>query len=251
MAFLNQYGSYTLPPTIYCSELPQNYNVPRAKLPRQDGARVLPSMLEEKKIQCEGGLIRTLASTLESQLDALKTALAVKNAKFRIRDDRYWRNCQIEDFTFRFDPTWMGRITDLRFSVVTGDPFSYEDAVNTQTHLLSGYGDPNDFTQADTIAGDAYAAPQFKFTVSSTGSLALIFTNQTTSEVFTLSGTVTNGDVIIVDSIAETVTIADVDKMTLFDGQFPRMNVGANTVRVQGGGARLSQYQLVWQNRWL
>jgi phage-related protein len=62
--------------------------------------------------------------------------------------------------------------------------------------------------------------------------LACTVTNSTTGETFTLEGAVTGGDVIIVDSLEQTVTIGGTDKTSLFDGVFPTLAVGSNTIQV-------------------
>lgn len=249
MTYALAFGSYTIPNTITLQRVSMARNVPSAKTPRYDGARTLSGMLELKRFSLQGSLIRQIGSTdvswLRNQLDALKGALAVQGANFTVDSDRYWRQCYAEQYEDSFAPTGAQRIVDVSFDVVTGDPFSYETATQSGGGALVTSGQ----TKTVVNGGNAPGAPRLSLTVGSTGTLSATITNQTTVDVCTLFGPVTSGDVIIVDSLLETVTRSGLDVTSLFDGQFPRLEVGSNVFRFDWVSGSLNNAAIAWNNR--
>lgn len=243
-----QFGTYTFPGTLTYNDVPLNSQVSVAKLPRADGSRILPGTLTERRITIKGSLLKTPTSPLRDQLDALKAAMMSGPQNLYFNSDRYLRNCQKDPYGESYGMTWPERIVDISLGLVTGDPFFYEVAVNTATQAVSAC--PTTWTV--TAGGNAYALPQFQITVGSvvSGAIAFTITNETTGEAFTLTGAANVGDVIIVDSLEETVTISGVDRTDLFDGLFPRLAVGANTIQACYSIGSISSVSIVWQNRW-
>jgi len=113
-------------------------------------------------------------------------------------------------------------------------------------------GNLNDTSHVHTVIneGNAYAQPQLAMTMDGTGTIAATITNITTGEAFTLFGPVISGQVIVVDSLAESVTIAGVDAMALFEGIFPRLAVGTNQFVVAYNATGITDFVLTWSNRW-
>ena len=184
----------------------------------------------------------TAASDLRTQLDALKAALASGPTTFQTSSDRLYQGCQVSSFEETYGDTAFGRYADISFDILTGDPFQYA-AVPTSVTSTSG-------SLVATSAGNAYALPQIALTVGATGTLSATLTNTTTGEVCTLMGAVTSGQVITIDSLAQAVTIAGVDKIALFDGLFPRLLVGANTLVLAVTSGTISSITATWQDRW-
>jgi hypothetical protein len=80
--------------------------------------------------------------------------------------------------------------------------------------------------------------------------LAATVENITTGEAFSLTGTVPDGTVIKVNSLDETVQIGDTDRMDLFDGLFPLLALGDNTIRVTEANEQITNLDVYWRNRW-
>jgi hypothetical protein len=74
--------------------------------------------------------------------------------------------------------------------------------------------------------------------------------NITTGESFTLQGTVPDGTEIRVNSLDETVLIGDDDRTDLFDGLFPLLALGNNTIRITEPNEVISNLDVYWRNRW-
>lgn len=250
MTYAPAFGTYSIPRGINIAQVGMARQVPNSKAARYDGARTLNATLQLKRFSLKGTLIRPLgnvtANYLRTQIDALKTGLAQGPANFVIDSDRYWRQCQAETYADSYDPTSYQNYVDIAFDIVTGDPFSYETAAQSAARNLTTTGQ----TQAATNGGNAYAAPSLALTVGSSGTLAATITNQATGDVFTLSGAVTSGDIITVDGLLQTVTRGGSDVITLFDGQFPRLAVGANTFLFAWTSSSFSHVTISFNNRW-
>ena len=250
MTYAPAFGTYSIPRGINITKVPASRVVPVAKTPRYDGARTLTGMLDAKRISLAGLLIRPLgnntANYLRTQLDALKAGLAQGPANFGIESDRYWRQCQAEQYEDSYEPTGYQNIVSVSFNVVTGDPFSYDTTARTGGGALTATGQ----TKAVSNGGNASGAPQISLTVGTTGTLSASITNQTTGDVFTLNGAVVSGQIIIIDSLTETVTRSGVDVTSLFDGQFARLAVGSNVFRFDWTSGSLSNAALAWNNRY-
>lgn len=251
MTYLLQFGSYQLPPTFYVSSAESNRIVPSAKLPRADGSRILVGYLDAKKITVRGAVVCASLSTgggapVRTQLDSLKAALASGPANFTTATDRYWRNCQVSEYSDGYEATEFSRIATVQFTVLSPDPWSYEVATQTPSRAITASGQ----TLAATNNGNAYAFPLFSVTVGATGTLSATITNSTTGESFTLNGAVTAGDVFVIDCLNQSVTRAGIDVTAYFDGYFLRLLPGANTITVAYTSSTLTNLALNWNNRW-
>jgi hypothetical protein len=104
----------------------------------------------------------------------------------------------------------------------------------------------------DNDDGNAPAAPELRLTVGGSGevTLAATVTNETTGEAFSLDGTVEGGDIILVNTLEETVLIGAANRMDLFDGLFPLLALGENTFSVEVCSAVLTNLDVYWRSRW-
>lgn len=248
MTYLLQYGSYVFPNTFTYQEIGRQIVVPATKVVHFDGARVSRSFLDARKIQVRGSLLANTGTALQTQRDAMKAALAAAPQNLYLESGRYLRNCYVDDAPETYDPTWPERITDAKFTFLTGDPFFYETAVQSfPTNAIAA----SPTTISLTAGGNATAAPALALTVGGAGviSLSASLVNNTTGESFTLVGSVMGGDVITVDTLALTVRIGSTDRYDLFDGLFPHLAVGANSLVVTYGAGTLTNLSAVWQNR--
>jgi Phage tail protein len=227
-----KFGSYSLPSAFAVMSTPQASQVAVNTVPRADGGRVSTRYIGTGVIGLEGGVARDLGSAsdtaIRTSLDTLKSNLqGIQN--LYTHTDRYWRNCVLRTFDIMSPaPTMPLRMQRVKLEFVTPDPYQYSTTTTTDGRSISATAQ----TQATTNGGNAPALPAISVTVGGSGAVTIAFTitNSTTGEVFTLAGAVTGGDVIIVDSLAQTVTIGGVDKTSLFDGVFPTLAVGANTI---------------------
>jgi len=245
MTYQLKYGSYTFPRGMYPSDNNVPSTVPQSKHPRLDGGRILTPTLGLKLITVKGGIVAPAGTSARTIVDGMKAAVLQGPANLTFQSDRYWRNVVCRDFKDGHPGTHYDRIDDIEIDLITGDPFQYETA--TQTLALT----PSSTTVSGTAtaAGNAYSKPVISFTAASTN-LNLSCYNDTTAESFTLVGTVVSGDVVIVDCLNETVTIAGVDKMSFFEGTFPRLSVGGNIIRATYLSSALSAISVAWANRW-
>jgi hypothetical protein len=245
MTYQLRYGSYTFPRGMYPADDSSPVIVPASKHPRTDGARLLAPTLAEKRIIVKGGIVAASGTALRSTVDALKAAVLQGPANLTFQSDRYWRAVVCRDLKIQHPGTWYDRIAEIECDFTTGDPFQYDTTSNTVNLTVVSSGN----STVATAGGNAYARPVISVTAGAANIAATVY-NDTTGEAFTLIGTCSNGDVVAVDTLNEAVAIAGVDRTDLFDGLFPRLAVGANTLRVTYISSSISNLSIVWQNRW-
>lgn len=247
MTYQLRFGSYDFPSTFSVAEMPSNRVVPLLKLPRADGARALRGYFDGKRIKLRGGFTSSgiaNCSNVRDALDALKLALAAGPANFTTESDRFFRNCQAENYADSYDPADWGRIVMVSFDLVAGDPYAY-DVTPVTVNLVTTSG------VVASVGGNARPAPQISLTMGTTGPCSFLVTNTTSGESFTLAGTVASGDVIVIDSLEEIVTISGVDRMDLFDGTWLSLLAGAsNTITVTITTGTITARSLTYNNRW-
>ncbi len=254
MSYVIKFGSYTFPAGFHPASQPSSRVIGASKLPRVDGARLATGYLDRKQLIVRGGIIKgplNPTNDVNAGLDSLRAALAAAPANLYFgRTDRYYRNCQAEQTQIPYDATGYGRIADqVEILFTTGDPFEYSDtATSPAAHNVAASGE----NWTLTTAGNAPSMPALSVTVAGVGakSINITITNQTTGESFVLAGSVTGGDVIVVDSLQQTVTISGVDKMALFDGRWISLKAGANTMLETYSGDAPSSIAATWRDRW-
>lgn len=246
-------GSYTFPPTFYAEQIPTLRSIPNEKLPRADGGRQITGYLESKTFRVKGALVSGheaiptgTQQTLRAQLDALKAACNAGQVSFQTHDDRYWRNCQVSGFQEQYDPTGPARYVDIAFDVMTGDPFAYGLTTQTDGRTITATAQ----TKSLSVGGNAYTLPTISLTIGTGTSADIVLTNTTTGEVATLNGSVSPGDVYVIDSLGETVTRSGLDKISLFDGLFLRLTPGTNVLKVEYSGATVTALSVTWNERY-
>lgn len=182
---------------------------------------------------------------MRDMLDNLKSNL-VGSANLYLYDDRYWRNCQATQPSISFEPSQFERIVDVEINFETGDPFQYSGNETLDTWAVP----TTNTTRVITTTGNVYSAPTYKLTTGS-ASINWTITNQTTGKSFTIAGTsLTAGQIIEVDTLNKTVVISGTDRMDLFDGQFPELAAGANTLHNLQTLGVISSLGTLYRNRW-
>lgn len=247
------FGSYEFPNTFHAADDNLDWLIPSIKAARRHGGHSLAATLREKRITVRGGIIKGPFNrdiTLREELDALRAALALQPQNLYFEPDRYWRNVRVEMFRNPYGPTHYCRIAEgVEILFVTEDPFQYAVDESSDTWAAPTTGT----TRAVSVGGNAPSQPTFAVTVGGSGSQTIAFTieNETTGESFTLTGTALGGEVITVNTLAQTVMIGAVDEIDLFDGQFPQFTADTdNTLQVTITSGSITSIVTTWRNRW-
>lgn len=248
MALQIRFGSVNLPSTFAPEADPLVRDIQPAKLPRTDGARVIQGYAAEKVIPVRGSLIKgpisniSPYSDLRSAVDALRAQLSgVENLYFF--DDRYYRDVQARTVDPVYENKRIENIVHVDIEFVTGDPFKYYHSETSDIWMApSG-------SKVITTLGNVYSVPLYKFT-SGSSTINWSFTNNTTGKSFTLSGVISPGDIIEVDVREKTVVIGAADNMALFEGQFPELASGANSLTIALTVGTISKLETLWRDRW-
>lgn len=245
-----QFGSYVLPVGFAPAMDAFARDIQGAKMPRTDGARVITGYAGEKVIPIRGRLIKGPIPTItdammRTALDTLKSNLT-GSANLYFYDDRYYRNCQAREFSASSESYLFEKVVDVEINFITGDPFQYSG-----NETLDTWAAPTtNTTRVITPTGNVYSAPIYKLTTGS-ASINWTITNQTTGKAFTIAGTsLTAGQIIEVDTLNKTVVIGATDRMDLFDGQFPELGAGANTLHNLQTLGVISSLGTLFRNRW-
>lgn len=222
MSKLFKFAGVTLEPGFYVAEdnLPQQ--VPRAKLPRTDGARNIRGSLDARTIRIRGRLIGlggTIGAVdLRAKIDSLRSAIfaSAPASLYAGRSDRYLRNAQCEGVREVFDATGYDRNVEVELEFLAADPYYYSTTATSDSWTVTASGQSRNIL----VSGNAAAAPVFTFTIAGAGpvTLAITLTNNSTGKSFTLTGAAYGGDVIVVDTLNQTVTTSGVNTIALFDG---------------------------------
>lgn len=250
MARLVKFGNTLLPPSFAPESESLARTVEPTKLLRTDGARAIQGYESEKVIPVRGALIDGPVpnlhgqSTLRAALDALKANLAEGPASLYFWDDRYYRNVQARGMSVSFTERRYDKIAFVEVEFVAADPFQYALVETSDTWT------PVTGSRNLTPVGNAFVLPTFTIRTGST-TIDWRITNSTTGEYFTLAGSgLTVGDDIVVNCLEQEVTISGVDRMSLFDGLFPRLNAGTNSITTTQTIGTISQIVTSWRDRW-
>lgn len=250
MAYGLQFGTVVLPILFYPEAEDYSAAAPSTKLPRADGAVQRIGYLDKRKVTVRGTIIHNVLSlgAFRTQLDTIKAAIRSQGqANLYIETDRYYRNAQPVATSFQYNSLYSRIAPSVQIDFECGDPFQY----STATSSVSASGLTSGSTITATPTGNAYSQPQFSLTAAATGAIAATVTNTLTGEAFTLAGTVTSGNVIVVDSLNETVQIGATDYTALFNGIFPRLSATANAITINWTGTvSVTAAQVGWLNRW-
>jgi hypothetical protein len=251
MAYRLRFGTYDFPDSLTYNLQSFRSATPSGKRLRAHGARVPVGRLAERRVEVRGLLKQESASSLQAQLDDLREAVMSGPATLYLPNDRHLRNVQKDDGgQDRYDNTWPERIVEVALDLITGDPYLYSDTQSSDlTNALSS--SPTTVT-VNNAAGTAPAAPELRLTVGGSGdvTLAATVTNETTEEVFTLAGSVSGGDVIVINSLEHTVRIGSTDRFDLFDGLFPALALGNNSITIAWTSGSLTNLDATWRSRW-
>lgn len=165
MAYRLLFGSYELPESLTYNLITFRSAVPNTKLPRVQGARVPRGYLGERRIEIRGLIKTSSGSSLQSQIDGLRSAFAQGPAILYLPNDRHFREVQKDDNgQERFENTWPERLSDISIDLITGDPFMYSDTESEDlANAVSATDTDITINNAD---GNAPALPTITVTAS-------------------------------------------------------------------------------------
>lgn len=245
MAHTLKFGSYTFPSGFDAASLAGGQRLATIEVPRRDGIAVGTPQAKERIIQIAGVLYST---SMQSARDALLAAIYTGRQKLYLETDRYIY-ATLNGYTDDYTPGAFDHFCNVAMDFLCDSPFFEADTESDDTYSSPVSGVPHDIE----VGGNAYAVPAFEITISGTGTLDIEIAIG--SDSFTLQGAVTSGDVIVVDSLDETVTLqADgSDKMSLFEGKFLTLVGDATnslTYTHNSGTPTVSAIVTTWRNRW-
>lgn len=211
------------------------------QVPKRHGALVAEvPVLDPRRVSFRGKVSEGSASLTRNTLDLLEKTFHRNNKKLRIWDDRYL-NAYLVTFGYSFIPGTAGQSAAWSAEFVAADPFWYSDTAFTQTQTLDT-ADIADATHGGRLEvssivnpGTAFAYPTMTITNSTGSSVTRIsIINRTTGRTFTYTGTLLNGQSLIVDCGQFTVKNNGVDDLTNFSGSFLWFDPGTNSMEIQG-----------------
>lgn len=247
---LIKFGDVVLPEGTSVASIERGRSIGTAKLARTQGARQTAGYRNGIRVVLRVPLFQGPMHTTElrARVDTFRASLAVGPDKLWLYNDRYYRCCEAVSEPSSFGETHFDRIEQVEVTFVGPDPLMFDSTTNTDTWSAPSTGN----TRSIVAGGNAPAAPKFTITVGGSGAETIAFdvTNNTTGESFTLAGDVTAGDVIVVDCLLKTVTIFGANYLSLFDGLFPRFDVGANQMQLDWTSSSISSVVTTWQNRY-
>lgn len=262
-----QLGSYVFGTGWSCKADTDDQTVPLLPIPRAQGGAFLTAQRKPRSWQIEGGfttaagLPNVTSGTVRDAIDSLKAALFAGPQNFFLDADRYWRNVQCESAPTDWE-YYLNLFGTLSLKLVSPDPYAYSTTVTTTADLHTSLT----YTLA---VGNAFALPAWYLYSNSVlnTSFDWTWTNTTSGEALSLSGLwpISGAGYLIVDALNHTVksapslggTVGPADAGTqtnafsLFDGQMPRLQQGANAFSLTQSGATLSDVWAVFAGRWL
>lgn len=220
-----------------------------AKLARATGMRQTAGYRNGIRVEMNVPIVRGPLDTSDhwTRLAALRAMLAVGPANLMLLDEMYYRCCEPAGEPEEIPETGYNRIHQVRVTMVGPDPFLYSTGESSTTWTPTSGG-----TQVLSPGGNASSLPTFNITVGGSGleTIAFTITNSTTEEEFTLEGDVTAGDVIVVNCLAKSCKIGTTDRLDLFEGIFPSLDAGSNTITTAWTASSITSITATFRNRW-
>lgn len=248
------YGTYDYEAQgAYIEELTvdDTYTDPGVEMPRSDVGVTAASFLRPRGVSLRGLIALDGGGTRDALRvceDAFHAAHRPGVAKALYRDNDRFLMAQVTDRSFGPDTGLSAIPFSVRFKAV--DPFWYASAPEAQDTWATP---ANAATRTITNGGAVYAAPLFTFTASSTGTISLTLTNAANGLSFGLTGSLTNGDVVLVDTAARLVKKNGALAQSLFSfpGTFFGLEPGANLLTLALAGVTLASIKTDYTKRWL
>lgn len=230
MNYLLQFGSYELPDTLRPDDaLAATFDVAEQERPRAAGSTSQLARAKSRVLPVKGELTLPVATDLHTLIDTLKQNLAGYGDLYYGRDDRYYRNTQVESLAAQSKDgkTW-GKFFAVSLAFRAFDPFQFDAAGIVTSPLASTAG--GTVANAGTVDGH----PVWTITIGTGGVGTVTLANTTTGETATINAaagtTFTTGDVIVLTRYGYTVTYNGTPTFSLLSGAIPRLEPGNNTI---------------------
>ena len=197
-------------------------------LARIDGEVELQQQWRRRVIKIKGVVEGDSRAELFGNLDALKQALAKAQQPLVMdtmtRSRRYYTaTCSSFASVEVGQENMRHLVWDAEFTAA--DPFAYSASETVDRD--------NSVTNGDTLVvlndGNVLVEPQFRLTVGGSTNTTVTISNETTGERITPSVTFKSGDIFLIDSALQSCRKNGVE--VDFLGGFPRLAVGANTLK--------------------
>jgi phage-related protein len=260
-----QFGSYLFPAGFKPKKRQIATDLPTTRLPKAHGAAApARAYLKPVMIDVSGGFYAGVVPNCtdpRASFDAMQSALEAGPSNLYLSPDRYYRAAFKSDLVENWDDTAYGEYVDVTVQFTCPDPIPLTAAVSSDTWLAPVAGVLHTIANGGYNGvvwsnGNAPATPVFTITLADLSVVNLTFTNSTTDESFTLSGTPTATS-IVVDSVLRDVRYygeAAGSAFGLFGTSiFPTLSPGVNALSatVNGGNlATVSSIGTVWNGRW-
>ena len=181
-----------------------------------------------KMITLQVAVMATSRAVLKGYLDGIKGFIATDVPYNLVLDglnDRYWL-AKVNSFNggYRGVSTWIGTI-----GFQADDPCAYDVSETDSPHLI----DADHQTVIETPGGTAMISPVYTLTAGEElAAVTIKVQNINTDEELQWTGTLTIGQVLEINTDAWTIKKEGVADISTFTGQFPRLQPGANQIKV-------------------
>lgn len=227
-------GDYGLT-VLLSSPVPWVPPLKQGKLNVPHRAYAARTFLQPREIRLDCVVQAADRDTLESYLDSLTRLLLPTDDEKKIHldfpDGRYWygKLCDSVEWEAVSQTSAIG---DLRF--LCSDPRGYDDTQTSSDHSITT--DPD--TVVETPGGSCYIEPVWTLTAGEAlTDVTILLENVTTDEEVQWTGTLSNGQVLVVNAVTMVVTKQGSASMSTVSGKFPRLAPGVmNSINVTGFG---------------
>lgn len=227
-------------------------------LVRRDGFRTINTYYVDKDIEISGTVTYDTEADLLAGVTAMKKALSVTEANLDI-DDGGTTVRWVATVSSISIPEQHYHITRLPYSIVFKcQPFGKKTTSTTSTNSIVN---TSSATNSVVVAGSAVPRPVVTWTVSGTPSSAITviaFTNNTTSDTFSVSGLSLVGDGDYLELDTENMTVVyntgSGEVTTDFTGVIPDFVTSTNsytTVLTGGGATKTISQSIVYYESYL
>jgi phage-related protein len=200
---------------------------------------------DERKFVLSGLIVgKSSVDEVESELDLIldEASKADCGAKLSLREDREFA---VERARFERKISEEEIIGAFELELRADDPFEYATQESTDTWNVTASGQ----TTQQTAAGNVYSKPRFTLTAS--GDVVNPSISDGTRTV-TYTGTVADGEVLVFDCAAGTVTLEGEDVVPYTTGEFPQISSEGTTLEYTDDAlsSHTASIQIAYRDRW-
>lgn len=211
-------------------------------IPQKHGSVVSTPFKDPLTFSIRGSLGDLTAQGLRTKLELLTDVINGGRQQLKIWDDRYINVTAVD---FQWEYLAGGAMLYLSFHIVfrADDPFW--EAVSAST----GNFTTNNPAAIVSNTGNASAWPTFTITAPAGGMTAVVLKNITNNKTFSWAGSLTVGQLLVVNMKSQSITEVGIDKLTGFSGEFWSLLPGSNTLDLSSTsiGATVA---VSWRDSW-